>query len=1021
MVLSLRNIIQSLLYCCVAYVVPAQSPSYIRLRLDDGLPSNLVHCIYQDFRGVLWIGSDKGVISFDNHRLRRFSIEEGLPDPEVINLYEDGYNRLWAGTFRKDLCFLNGNKIFNKKSEFFLKRISLKYGICNFFEDESNKLWISTTDKKSYSIDKEVVDSMYFETAIMHFCKIDGHLLALGSGYIYDVDKLPVNYALYDFVTEFNKIPTFIGVAVSGNRILYSFTESLILLEYIGSKCYIVDKIKNITGKVLIDRQNRFWVCSAKHGAICFDNPNRDLSNPKIYLPGKKISSMYEYNHDTFGSCILDAGVCFFPVKAPITSRQADGIPSENLVSVARAETGKVYFGDDTGNLNMLEGERLRLEPYNSIDGYNRILQILPQGKDSCWVVTDEGVFIQHSSGKKEKVPFVGSPKVLLLDGNTTWCGTSARLSSWTTGATRPADFLHQRITALTKDDEGLIWAGGIDGIYCSADSFKRNWGLEFPELQTRIIALQGGPDNSIWIASPDAGLLKAQVKQGKVVRLWNANKFLPKPIRNIHSIFREANGRIWLATNTGIYGITPATWHQVHYNRHDGLINDDIRGVCVYGDTLWAATASGLTRMYLLGDVISDAFPTYITSVRFHREDDERAVIYLDDAPAPGQTTTLSGKASLVAIDFAGLDYRSRGNLMFECIITEVLPPLRWLTPDNLFSWIGSGFSSSPDTTRLYQNSLDFGLRMPPGKYHLRVTAVTQNGIRSRYPGEWAFVMPAPWYDTFWFWLAIWGLAGLASYRIYRTRLQLREMAFAIAQFRLLALQAQINPHFIGNCINALQRFFYPPSPTGAAEYNATFTQLLRKSLDYSEYSFVRFDEDVRFNRDYMELARQRFGDAKFQYEISGVETIPADLPFPALFLQPILENATIHGNAPDAVSTVHIAYRLENNRLFCTVTDNGPGINAKTAGSNQHRRKSRGIQMLRHKAAALNQLFDLDLQFSATDRADHAPPMRGTQVAVSFNMHKIRKALNRQAVLDKQTQKLSRKSKFIPHDETD
>jgi streptogramin lyase len=740
-----------------------------------------------------------------------------------------------------------------------------------------------------------------------------------------------------------------------------------------------------------------------------------------VYLPGKKTTYMFEDKQGTFWFCTLDDGIYGLPNNTPISWQVSDGLRSNNLVSVARDNAGRIFFGDDGGNLNSLDNGRHKIDQYKSIDGYNRILQILPQGNDSLWLITDEGIFIQNQNGKKEKIPLPGSPKVVLRDGKSIWFGTSARLSSLSTETNQTTDYLVQRITALGKDSEGTIWAGGIEGVYSSRDSFKYNWSDTFKALQTRIIALQGGTDNTLWIATPEAGLLKAEVQQGRITKLWEANTFLPKPIYNIHSIFQEENGRLWLATNRGIFGITPSTWHQLHFDHHDGLVNDDIRGITVFKDTLWAATASGLSRMVLRSGPTTGDFASYITAVRYHKENDEINEIFLDEDPALGQTTILPTTASLVEIDFAGLDYRSRGNLLFDCIITEVLPPLQWLTTDNLLNWIASGFQGKTDTTRLYKSGLDFGIKMAPGKYKLNVAAVTQNGIRSRKPDEWSFVMPARWYSTFWFSLLIWGLIALGIYRIYRTRLQLREMALAVAQFRLRALQAQINPHFIGNSINALQRFFYPPKPTKASIYNATFTQLLRKTLDFSEYTFIRFDQEMEYNRDYMELACLRYSDDKFNYQISGTETIPPDLPFPALFLQPILENATIHGSATDEISNVQIAYSLEKDRVFCTITDNGPGINSKSAINKDQVRKSKGIRMLRNKAATLNLLYDLDLEFQAQDLTENKVPAKGTQVSVSFNIHKIRKAQKQQTDLDRKLERLKLSSKYQRIDETD
>ncbi|MBK6929557.1 MAG: histidine kinase [Saprospirales bacterium] len=715
---------------------------------------------------------------------------------------------------------------------------------------------------------------------------------------------------------------------------------------------------------------------------------------------------MFEDVQGTFWFCTLDDGIYGLPQNTPLNYNRSAGLPSVNLISVARGPDGRVFVGDDEGNLNIFAGGRHALQRFESLDGYNRILGILPLGEEGTWVVSDEGIIRQKNRGAWEKVPTPGSPKVLALDRGHIWCGSSAGLLDFSRHTAKLTRITDQRVTAIGKDSDGILWTGSTEGIFNAADTFDLNWGTRFPELHNRIIAIQNGGKGILWVATPESGLLKVWAANGVVRRVLKANIFLPKPIHNIHSIFREENGRLWLCTNSGLYSVRPADWHTLHFDHHDGLANDDVRAVTVFNDTLWAATAAGMTRMVLQKPEPPGRFATLITTVRFQQNDQPREY-YLNDGPKPPHTTILPAKASLVEVDFAGLDYRSRGNLVFDCIITEELPPFQWATTDNLLTWIGSGFRGKTDTTRIYRSSLEFGLNMPPGKYKLRVIASTQNNVYGRLSSEWAVVMPARWYSTFWFWLLTWSIIGLGIYKIHLTHLKIQRLAFAVAQFRLVALQAQINPHFIGNAVNAVQRFFYPPSPVKASIYNATFTHLLRKTLDFSEQTFIPFETEVQFNRDYLNLALQRYGGQKFEYSISGTESIPADLPFPSLFIQPILENATIHGSVTDSISTIHIVYHRQNNYIYCTITDNGPGLNAQKTeyGWKDAKRRSRGISILRNKAATLNHLFDLDLQFSICDLSEATPPSRGTEAIISFRADKAIKAQRRQAIIDQQT----------------
>ncbi|MFN0014795.1 MAG: histidine kinase [Saprospiraceae bacterium] len=662
-------------------------------------------------------------------------------------------------------------------------------------------------------------------------------------------------------------------------------------------------------------------------------------------------------------------------------------------------------FGDDEGNLNILSNGKLSIERYHSIDGYNRVLGIYPVSNREVWVVTDEGVYIQNHNGQRKKVlQPMGSPKAILMDSTFTWCGSSAGLYK-ILSCSAVQQYSKNRVTALAMDSDGVVWSGGLDGIYNSRDSFQVNWGFRFQDLQSRIVAIANNDKHRFWVVTPDFGLLRVAARHGTVTRVERVNKFLKRPIHNIHAVFQESLEKVWLATSHGIYCINPTNWEVLRYNHHDGLVNNDIKAIVTHGDTLWAASPGGLTRLLLAPLRQKGKFPTYITTIRYRDENNVREV-FLNDAPSQTRTTTLPVEATLVEVDFAGLDYRSRGNLFFECLIAEEMPPLQWLTINHVIKWAKNKFGDQADTIRLDKPVLDFGVNMPPGKYRLSVVAYTQNGVYGTPSEAWHVIMPAPWYATIWFIATVWLLVILALIGAYQVRDRLRKMALAVGRFRLLALQAQINPHFIGNAVNATQRFFFPPEPGRASRYIAIFTEMLRETLNFSETTFITFADEVSYCKQYMDMATVRYGASKFQFYFSGVESIPPDLPFPSLYLQPIFENATIHGIAPEGLATVLINYSIRNGTMYCTISDNGPGLRAginDPMGMTDYKRRSKGFAMLRSKALSLNQLFDLDLKLEVKDRSEITPFERGTSVTVSFNVEKILKAPIKQAKINK------------------
>lgn len=915
---------------------------------------------------------------------------------------EDHKQNIWISCFSKKISYLYKRNIYTKDDDEILKNIIIQYGNCNFYRDIDSSVWISKTLNEVYKLHDRKLSSFNFPSSIVQVHRVGQNLIGLGNGYIFDILGENNQTELFDIVKELNKVPIYSGVCVSGNKILYSFFEGLLLFELENNKIRLVDKLKKPIGRVFTDRQNRFWICSPSIGAICFDNDKRDLSNPRVYLAGKKAIYMFEDHQGTYWFCTMDEGVYALPKEPPMNYGKEDGLPSNNTISVSRDLNGDILCGDDEGNLNVINGRGIRTVKYGSVDGYNRILNVVPDRRNNGkWIVSDEGLY--YEKGKRRTKVNVQSttPKAILPQGEGLWCGTSSALYYVSGSAHHTADVkLVKRITALGQDTDGHVWAGSIEGLYCSADSFQKNWSDLFPILHSRLVAIQGGLPGEIWVVTPENGLLKCTVRNGAITTVQEVNRMLKKPVYHIQSLFRADDGRLWLSTNHGIYAIDPHTWETTHFSQYDGLPNNDVRSVLVHRDTLWAGTATGVTRLLLNRSPVTGDFPTYITAVQFQQEKTVQKIQIQDSIP-PEQEVMLPPNASLVEIEFTGLDYRSRGNLMYECLITEILLPFTWWTTDNLSTWVLSKFQGKTDTTFENRANLNFGITWKPGRYNIQVTALSGGKVRSLFPDDHTFIMRPQWYATFWAHLIVWGLIGSGLYRIYQTRVQLDKMATAVARSRLFALQAQINPHFVGNAINAVQRYFYPPAPEKASIYTATLTQLLRQTLLFSEKTFIRFHEEIEFDKNYLDLTRSRLGLEKFNYTFTGVEEIHEDMPFPALFLQPILENATIHGFARNGSSLIVVAFREHKGRLFCTVTDNGPGLQTQRPnkpGGMGESRQSRGIKMLRNKAATLNQLYDLDLKMILQNN----PNGPGTRVIVSYKTDQAIKAQNRQAAMD-------------------
>jgi hypothetical protein len=287
----------------------------------------------------------------------------------------------------------------------------------------------------------------------------------------------------------------------------------------------------------------------------------------------------------------------------------------------------------------------------------------------------------------------------------------------------------------------------------------------------------------------------------------------------------------------------------------------------------------------------------------------------------------------------------------------------------------------------------------IPTGYYQFRVKAANSDGI-------WAekciiIIIDPPWWKTWWAYIlyAV-SLAaliyGFIQYRISRIRAQ-HEIVLQkhkAVELEMQALRAQMNPHFIFNCLNSINRFIIKNETEVASDYLTKFSRLIRMVLSNSKKTFVSLEEELDMLRLYIELERLRFKNA-FDYDIgfnNGIE--PENIFIPPLLLQPFAENAIWHGLMhKEAHGHLEIELSVEQKVLTCVITDDGIGRNkaAEFENSSAKKSKSMGLQITRERLALLNQNTDEQSFFNIEDITDDKGSVEGTRVILKMNYRNL------------------------------
>jgi LytS/YehU family sensor histidine kinase len=293
---------------------------------------------------------------------------------------------------------------------------------------------------------------------------------------------------------------------------------------------------------------------------------------------------------------------------------------------------------------------------------------------------------------------------------------------------------------------------------------------------------------------------------------------------------------------------------------------------------------------------------------------------------------------------------------------------------------------------TKNSEISLD---NLEPGNYRLEVYAKNNDNILSQQPAILLFEIKKPFWQSYSFILfAFLFLSGVVYIMVRQTIRRIRSkekeksrIIKLIAEHQMSALRAQMNPHFIFNCINSIQGFILTNKGELAYDYLSKFSKLMRLVLNYSSENFITLNHEIEIVELYIELEQQRF-ENKFTYTISIPDSIDGDeLTVPPMIMQPYIENAIWHGLMNlEKGKKGHIKITLEmtNEILEIIIEDNGVG-REKAALNSQKKYKSKATAINNKRTEILSILSNSKGSVNISDIYKNNEA-RGTRVIIKI-----------------------------------
>jgi len=210
------------------------------------------------------------------------------------------------------------------------------------------------------------------------------------------------------------------------------------------------------------------------------------------------------------------------------------------------------------------------------------------------------------------------------------------------------------------------------------------------------------------------------------------------------------------------------------------------------------------------------------------------------------------------------------------------------------------------------------------------------------------------------------------------------------IAETEMKALRAQMNPHFIFNCLNSIKLYTLENDSATASEYLTKFSQLIRLVLENSRSEKITLQKELETLQLYIEMEAMRFKN-KVQYRISVKENVDATyIEIPPLLIQPYVENAIWHGlmhKKEGGLITIHVAMAGQH-LLHIEITDNGIGrtMAQEYKSKSVTKQKSFGLKMTSERIGIINELYQTKTSVQIIDVKDAMNNACGTKVIIEI-----------------------------------
>ncbi len=315
----------------------------------------------------------------------------------------------------------------------------------------------------------------------------------------------------------------------------------------------------------------------------------------------------------------------------------------------------------------------------------------------------------------------------------------------------------------------------------------------------------------------------------------------------------------------------------------------------------------------------------------------------------------------------------------------------------------ISSGANSTGEWQKSNGENINL-FKIGSGTYTIRIRAKTFGGT---YSVVQSFVLSIgkPFWLSWWFILLCLLILTITVYLIIRyyirkaaaqkamelqNEIQLKESEMKFMKSEFTALNALMNPHFIFNTLNSVQSLINRDNKQEASEHIRTVADLIRQNMHNVSRDLITLENEITLVTNYLRLEQLRF--SWLSYTINNTEDIDLEeIMVPPLMIQPLVENAIIHGLWPTEPDNGHIQIDIYNKPdwICIDIADNGSGFIAEDGRDSNH--QSTALSNIRKRLAHLSDMHGRVFLFDIQEMKDGAGKVLGVKATICIEDKKV------------------------------